>query len=112
LLNVLQSASDERIGLAAKRYFHSRGMSSATGDDDVLGYSTKRLLTEESKAPGQSSSAVAWIGRPPRPGSWNRAQLHAGVTDQRRFQGMFVVNAAFNHERRGELEARLRELCS
>jgi len=37
LLNVLQSAIDERIGLAAKRYFHSRGMSAAACDEDVLG---------------------------------------------------------------------------
>jgi hypothetical protein len=44
LLNVLQSASDERNGLAAKRYFHSRGMSSATCDDDVLGARLSALL--------------------------------------------------------------------
>jgi hypothetical protein len=37
LLNVLSSQVTNASGLAAKRYFHSRGMSAAACDDDVPG---------------------------------------------------------------------------
>jgi hypothetical protein len=40
-------------------------------------------------APGQGGSAVSWIGRTRGFCSRNRARNDAGVTDQRRIQGMF-----------------------
>ena len=60
--------------------------------DDVRrlcpGYSIERCWRRSPKH-RDKAAAASWIGRPPRRGSWNRAQLHAGVTDRRRFQWMF-----------------------
>lgn len=52
------------------------------------GYSIERCWRRSPKH-RDKAAAASWIGRPPRRGSWNRAQLHAGVTDRRRFQWMF-----------------------
>ena len=98
-----ESASDERIGIGGQALFPQPRHE--IGDVRRLcpGYSIKRCWHKEPKAPGQSSYAVSWIGRPPRPGSWNRAQLQAGVTDRRRCQWMFRSHSLAKPRKRSRL---------